>query len=81
MFMTLLQLKKGNIATVSKLSGGKSVIARMSDLGLREGKTIQLLRKAPFHGPLLVEDVNCGAKIMISRKIALSIEVHSEEAK
>ncbi len=59
--MTLLKLESGNIAVVSKLSGGKSVITRMNDLGFREGKTIRLLRTAPFHGPLLVEDVDCGA--------------------
>lgn len=81
MSMTLLKLEKGNMAVVSKLNGCKSVIARMSDLGFREGKIIRLLRTAPFHGPLLIEDVDCGAKIMISREIASNIEIHSEETK
>lgn len=79
--MTLLKLENGHIAVVSKLNGGKSVVTRMHDLGFCEGKTIRLLRMAPFQGPLLVEDVDCGAKIMISREIASNIEVQSEETK
>jgi Fe2+ transport system protein FeoA len=79
--MILLNLENGNIAVVSKLNGGKSVIARMNELGFREGKTIRLLRTAPFHGPVLVEDVDSGAKIMICRKIASNIEVYCEETK
>ncbi|MGD0277954.1 MAG: FeoA family protein [Smithella sp.] len=79
--MTLLKMKIGNTAVVKKFNSAKHIASRMSDLGFHAGKRIRLLRTGLFHGPLLVEDMECGAKIMISREIASCIEVEREEIK
>jgi len=79
--MTLLKLGRNHTATISKLADETSVDSRLNSLGFQVGKKIRLLRTAPFHGPLLIEDVECGSKIMIGRDIASKIEVSGEKGR
>ncbi len=76
--MKLLDLKKGHSAVISLIGGGRGTVARMAELGLYTGRRIRMVQAAPFHGPLLVEDVESGAKIMIGRGIASRVEVEHE---
>lgn len=78
LFVSLLELKKGTIAVIHRLNGGKGISARMSGLGLYEGKRIRVISTAPFSGPLMVEDLSSGARIMIGRGIASRVEVTVE---
>jgi len=48
---------------------------RIQALGLFEGRRVQVVARAPFSGPLLVEDVMTGARVMIARDLACHIEV------
>jgi len=75
----LLELKQGDTAVVNRLNGGRNMRARMDGFGIREGKRIRLLRSAPFSGPLLVEDLSSGARIMIGRGMAEHVEVSPEK--
>ena len=77
--LTLLELKQGETALVTGITGGKTARARMAGFGIHEGKRIRLIKAAPFHGPLLVEDTASGARTMIGRGMAGSIEVSPEE--
>jgi len=47
----------------------------MAGLGIREGTCLRLISAAPFSGPLLVEDTASGARVMIGRGMAASVEV------
>ncbi len=75
---TLLDMKEGETAVISTITGGKGLKARMSGLGIREGRRFRLIRTAPFRGPLLVEDVSTGARIMIGRGMAACVEVRDQ---
>lgn len=77
--LKLLDLKQGDTATIHRLTGGRCMKARMDGFGIREGTLIRLIMAAPFHGPLLVEDVESGARIMIGRGMAESVEVSHQE--
>ena len=72
-------MKQGDTAVIDKLNGDKSTSARMSGFGIRKGKQIRMIRAAPFNGPLLVEDVSSGARMMISREMASQVEVSRSE--
>jgi Fe2+ transport system protein FeoA len=76
---TLLELREGEAALVTGITGGKAARARMSGFGIYEGKRIRLIKAAPFNGPLLVEDTASGARTMIGRAMAGSVEVIPEE--
>jgi ferrous iron transport protein A len=41
-------------ATVVRLEGGPHFQTKMRSLGIREGKTIRLVARHPFHGPVVV---------------------------
>lgn len=71
----LSTLKEGECATVVSIRGGRHMRARLCGLGLREASRIRLVKAAPFSGPLLLEDRDTGARIMIGRGMAESIEV------
>lgn len=77
--LKLLDLKQGETALIHRLTGGRCMKARMDGFGIREGTLIRLIMAAPFHGPLLVEDVESGARIMIGRGMAESVEVSHQE--
>jgi Fe2+ transport system protein FeoA len=77
--LNLLELKQGDVAVVNKLTGGRQMKARMDGFGIREGKRILLVKSAPFNGPLLVEDLTSGARIMIGRGMAEHVEVCPEK--
>ncbi|HOO44802.1 MAG TPA: FeoA family protein [Deltaproteobacteria bacterium] len=73
--MRLLELKQGDTAVIDRINGGAGMRYRMDGFGLREGKRIRLIMAAPFRGPLLLEDLGSGARIMIGRGMAESVEV------
>jgi Fe2+ transport system protein FeoA len=77
--LTLLELKLGDVGVINRISGGKGILARMSGLGLYEGKKIKVVQAAPFHGPLLVEDLSSGARVMIGRGVASHVEIIDEQ--
>ncbi|MBN2297528.1 MAG: ferrous iron transport protein A [Deltaproteobacteria bacterium] len=73
--MRLLDLKQGDTAVIDRINGGAGMRFRMDGFGLREGKRIRLIMAAPFRGPLLLEDLGSGARIMIGRGMAETVEV------
>ncbi len=73
--MTLLALKEGAVAEICALTGDAGVTQRLQALGLFAGRTVRLVRAAPFSGPLLIEEQRSGARVMIARAMAKHIEV------
>ena len=76
--LSLAELKEGDTALISDITGGRHMKARLDGLGIRAGKRIRLISSAPFHGPLLVEDTSTGARVMIGRGMASSVEVYDQ---
>jgi len=70
---TLANLHPGDIATIVSIHTEEALHLRLLALGLRNGKEIELIRKASFSGPL---QVRVGmTDIMLRRAEASKIEV------
>ncbi len=54
----LLDMTSGEIATVIAINSHKQAILKLHQLGIRIGVDIEVLRRAPLHGPLLVKVSN-----------------------
>lgn len=76
--LTILDMKEDETAFISAITGGRHMKARLDGLGIRAGKRIRLISTAPFKGPLLVEDTSTGARVMIGRGMAASVEVRHQ---
>ena len=77
-FLTLLELGEGETAAIHALHSDGATRRRIQSLGLFEGRRVCVIARAPFAGPLLVEDVVTGARVMIARDLAERIEVAGE---
>ena len=73
--MTLTDLNKKMIAEVSGFTGAPSLMLRLAKVGLRSKQRIRLLRAAPFQGPLLIEEMSSGGKMMVAKNLAENVLV------
>lgn len=71
--ISLLEMVNGETATVLAISSQKHTIQKLHQLGIRAGVEIQLLRRAPLDGPLLVKV--CGREIAIGFGLCKKIQV------
>jgi ferrous iron transport protein A len=70
---TLAVLHPGDIATIVAINAEEALHLRLLALGFRNGKKIELIRKASFSGPL---QVRVGTTdVMLRRSEAAKIEV------
>jgi Fe2+ transport system protein FeoA len=72
---TLLELGAGETATIQALHSDGPTRRRIHSMGLFEGRKVCVIARAPFKGPLLVEDAITGARVMIAQDLAGHIEV------
>ena len=77
--MTLLDIKAGAEAKVFAIHGGRHFVERLNSFGFYDGVAIKLIRAAPFHGPLLIENIESGARIMVGRGMAAKIEIRNDQ--
>ncbi len=78
--MTLLELSEGETAAICALHGDREARQRIESLGLFAGRRVCVIARAPFSGPVMVEDVASGARVMIARDLARQIEVTGDAA-
>ena len=72
---TLLELSEGQSGIIQKLVMDRLLIQRLNAMGLRRGKKITVLRKAPFKGPFhIVIDTT---ELMIREQEATLIQINS----
>jgi len=64
----ITSLETGTTAVILKLEGGYIFQKRMGAIGIREQKTIRLVAKHPFHGPVVIEID--GREITLGRHMA-----------
>jgi ferrous iron transport protein A len=75
--MQLLNLAPDACAQIKKISGGKRLKSKLTQLGLHVGDSVHVLRRAPFGGPVLVE---CnGREVALGRGVAEKIIVELDE--
>lgn len=77
--MTLIELHEGAVAEVTAVGGGKEIAERLQGHGLFVGQHVRVVRAAPFRGPLMIEDVKSGARMMIARDMAGFVGVRDRD--
>jgi len=71
--MNLIDVENGECVVIVDIQGGKGVNAKLRQLSLRPGDKVRVLKKAPFRGPVLVEDQ--GRSVALGRGVAAMVEV------
>jgi ferrous iron transport protein A len=77
MTQPITSLETGTTAVILRLDGGQLFQKKMGSMGIREQKTLRLVAKHPFHGPVVVE-VD-GRAITLGRRMAEHILVGDPE--
>lgn len=75
--MVLTDVEAGKLVRVVLMNSGRELEGKLRQLGIHTGGTIQVLRKAPFHGPVLLE--LDGREIALGYGIAKKILVEGIE--
>jgi len=55
MEIPITNLRVGKKARIIRLEGGHGFQRKLGIMGIREGKTIKLVARQPFNGPLVVD--------------------------
>ena len=71
--VNLYQARLHSVLRISLISGGWGVRRNLNQIGLQVGDEVSVVHKAPFGGPLVVE--NRGNRVAIGRRLAETIEV------
>jgi len=71
--ISLTELQDGQSGVIVSLNGGKNLIKRLADLGIRPGMIITVLRTSLFTGPVQVEV--SGSRLVLGRGMAAKIFV------
>ena len=71
--MQLLQASVGAHVLITGIEGGSNLQSKLMQLGLHVGDCVQVLRRAPFGGPLLV--TSHGREVALGRGVAAKIIV------
>lgn len=73
--MTLWDLAKKKAALVKQIDNelDKQVIARLKEMGLSEGQTVQCVRRGPLGGPMVIQ--LGGSVFAIERALSSRIEI------
>lgn len=73
--LSLMDLKKGEIGEVASFSGVSGLTSKLNAIGIRRGDCVRRLRTGPFQGPLMVENIHSGLRVMIARELASAVKV------
>jgi ferrous iron transport protein A len=75
--MFLIEVRNGASIRIVSFQTGAGLAAKLRQLGLVPGDIAQVIRHAPFRGPILL-DIN-GREIALGRNIAAKIKVEVVE--
>lgn len=76
MIKTILDLKSGTWARISRIDGGLEARRRLESMNLRVGKKVKKVVSEPFRGPVILKIDN--TEVAIGRGIASRIFVDIE---
>ena len=54
MTVRLVECRRGDRVRIVRIDAGRGTVLNLMSLGLDVGHTVELLRRSPLHGPLLV---------------------------
>ncbi|MBI9048428.1 MAG: ferrous iron transport protein A [Anaerolineaceae bacterium] len=75
--MVLTEVETGKTVKVIKFDGGRGLEGKLRQLGVYKGGVLQVVRRAPFHGPVLLSYE--GREIALGFGIAKKIQVEGFE--
>ena len=70
---TLDQLSRGEMASIVEIAGDDAVSARLMEMGLYQGETVELIGRAPFRDPITV--LVRGSRLALRRVDARRISI------
>lgn len=70
---SLINLKNGQKGVIISITGGWRATKRLADLGLTPETVVEVLKKAPFSGPLLIKVR--GSKLILGKGLAAKVFV------
>jgi len=76
--MTLLEVELTAPVKVLDVKCGCGMSRNLACLGIHAGDRVSVVRRAPFHGPILVCVESTGANIAVGREMAAGISVEAE---
>ncbi|MEA2008522.1 MAG: FeoA family protein [Chloroflexota bacterium] len=71
--MVLADAKCGQSVRIVSYTGGQGVVSKLRQLSLMPGDCVQVVKKAPLHGPVLIESQ--GRSVALGRGIAARVQV------
>ena len=76
--MNLHELKNGETGEINGIEAGCELYRRLEDMGLIVGKKVTIIRSAPFKGPILIEIMDSGQRLMLGRNICKKILIQKQ---
>ncbi len=71
--MVLIDAECGQSVCIISYTGGHGVISKLRQLSLMPGDSVQIVKKAPLRGPVLIESQ--GRSVALGRGIAARVQV------
>jgi ferrous iron transport protein A len=75
--MVLTEVEIGKTVKVTRFDGGKGLEGKLRQLGVYQGGIVHVVRRAPFHGPIML--AYDGREIALGFGIANKIQVEGIE--
>ncbi len=72
--MKLSELQIGQSARISRVAGSSETFQRLRDLGLIEGETVRVLKRAPLGDPIEIRVMNYDLCLRISEAREIQVE-------
>ena len=69
----LINLENGQEGVINSIAGGFRATKRLADLGLTPDTVVEVLKKAPFSGPLLIKVR--GSNLILGKGLAAKVFV------
>ena len=74
--MKLSDLPMKHVAEITSIEGDSEKLQRLTELGLRSGKNIQVVQKAPFGGPIVIQVEQSLIALRSEEAVCITLKMH-----
>jgi Fe2+ transport system protein FeoA len=74
--MKLNDLPINHTAEIVLIEGDTEKLTRLTELGLRSGKHIQVLQKTPFNGPIVIQVEQSLIALRSEEAVCITLKIH-----
>lgn len=74
--MKLTDLPLKHTAEILSIEGDSNSLNRLTELGLRSGKQIQVLQKTPFNGPIVIQVEQSLIALRSEEAVCITLKLH-----